>query len=83
MMEMLATHTRNNLAPQSQQCPVIADMVSLESACAILNQKLVKSYAIDAHLEVKGKERPIRSPLTKPPDFSKRHLGKKKNAMSQ
>ena len=33
------------------------DMVSLESACAILNPKLVKSYAIDAHLEMRGKEK--------------------------
>lgn len=33
------------------------DMVSLESACAVLIPKLVKSYAIDAYLEAKVKER--------------------------
>jgi len=33
------------------------DMVSLESACAILNPKLVKNYAIDAHLKGRGKEK--------------------------
>jgi hypothetical protein len=33
------------------------DMVSRESACATLNPKLVKSYAIDAHLEMRSKEK--------------------------
>lgn len=33
------------------------DMVSRESVCAILNPKLIKSYAIDAHLEMRGKEK--------------------------
>ena len=31
------------------------DMVSLETTCAILNPKLIKSYAIDAHFEGRGK----------------------------
>ena len=33
------------------------DMISRESACAHLNPKLVKSYAMDAYLEAGGKER--------------------------
>jgi hypothetical protein len=36
--------------------PAGLDIVSRESACATLGPKLVKSYAIDAHLEQKGEK---------------------------
>jgi hypothetical protein len=54
-------------------------MVSRESACAILNPKLVKSYAIDAYLEAGTKERKYEVSQDKAMIFLKKQSTAKRN----